>query len=266
MAAEPGQPAEAVPAEMFTLGRGEAVVVCTSSPSREGPNEDAALLVPLSEERTVLAVADGMGSGPAGERASAAAVDALAECLETAASDAPLRAPILNGFERANDRVRGIGGGAATTLAVVEVDGTSIRPYHAGDSMILVVGQKGRIRLQTLPHSPTGYAVEAGLLDEADAIHHEDRHLVSNIVGDAEMRIEMGPVLPLQPRDTVVIGSDGLFDNLHVDEIVEHVRKGRLADVAQRMAARCLDRMLAPKRGEPSKADDLTFVLYRAGE
>jgi serine/threonine protein phosphatase PrpC len=267
MPEQPGQPAEAVPADAFVLDGGEAVVVCLKSPAREGANEDAALLIPLTEGRTVLAVADGMGSGPAGERASATAIDALNECMEAPLpADTTLRSAILNGFEAANERVRGLGGGSATTLAVVEVDGGSIRPYHAGDSMILVVGQRGRIRLQTLPHSPTGYAVEAGLLDEEDAIHHEDRHLVSNMVGDAEMRIEIGPVLPLQARDTVVIGSDGLFDNLLVEEIVEHVRKGRLPEAAQRMAVQCMERMLTPGPGEPSKADDLTFVLYRAGD
>ena len=266
MAANPDQPA-AMTAEVCSLEQGDAVVLCAGNPDAETANEDAAVLIPLDARRAVLAVADGMGSGPAGERASTAAVDALTDSvLPPPPDDVALRTAILNGFEQANERVLAIGGGAGTTLAVVEVDGMTIRPYHVGDSMILVIGQRGRIRLQTLPHSPTGYAVEAGLLDEADAIHHEDRHLVSNIVGHAEMRIDVGPVLPLQPRDTVVLGSDGLFDNLHLEEIVDHVRKGPLVEAAEQLGAQCRERMLRPASGEPSKADDLTFVLYRARE
>ncbi len=129
--------------------------------------------------------------------------------------------------------------------------------------MILVVGQRGKLKLQTVPHSPVGYAVEAGLLDEKEAIHHEDRHLVSNIVGSPEMTIEVGRTLKLRPRDTVVLGSDGLFDNLHVEEITEIVRKGPLAAAASALADICRRRMDEPEPGRPSKPDDLTFLVYR---
>ena len=34
----------------------------------------------------------------------------------------------------------------------------------------------------------------------------------------------------LLPRDTVVVASDGLFDNLHLDEVIEHGRSGKPID------------------------------------
>ena len=105
---------------------------------------------------------------------------------------AELRDAILNGFEDANGAVQALGIGAATTLAVVEVKENIVRPYHVGDSMILVVGQRGKIKLQSVPHSPVGYGVESGLLDEKEAMYHEERHLVSNVVGSPDMRIESG--------------------------------------------------------------------------
>ena len=108
-----------------------------------------------------------------------------------------------------------------------------------------------------------GYAVEAGWLPEDEALHHEDLHIVSNMVGSPEMRIEIGPTLSLRPRDTVLIASDGLFDNLPSQEVAELVRKGPLPEVAARLAAWCDQRMRAPEPGQPSKPDDLTFVLYR---
>ncbi len=174
-----------------------------------------------------------------------------------------LRTAVLNGIENANHAVQELGVGAATTLALVEIQESAVRPYHVGDSMILVTGQRGRVKLQTVAHSPVGFAVEAGLLDEKEALHHEERHVVSNIIGTPEMRIEVGPNQSVAMRDTVLLGSDGLFDNVHLDEIVELVRKGPLLDAARALAELATTRMHEPQEGQPSKPDDLTFVLFR---
>jgi serine/threonine protein phosphatase PrpC len=159
--------------------------------------------------------------------------------------------------------VSALGVGAATTLAAVEVQGDSVRPYHVGDSMILVMGQRQKIKLQTVSHSPVGFAVEAGVLDAAEAMHHEDRHLVSNVLGTPDMRIEVGSSLKLALRDTLLLSSDGLFDNLHTDEVVARLCKGPLASGVRRLTEDCVQRMTRPAEGEPSKPDDLSFVAFR---
>jgi serine/threonine protein phosphatase PrpC len=107
-----------------------------------------------------------------------------------------------------------------------------------------------------------GYAVESGYLDERDAMHHAERHFVSNVVGSDTMRIDVGPSVPIGARDTVLLATDGLLDNLFMDEIVEHVRKGRLPKIADAMGHACRSRM-TPGHGGPCKPDDMTFVLYR---
>jgi serine/threonine protein phosphatase PrpC len=139
----------------------------------------------------------------------------------------------------------------------VEIDGVSIRPYHVGDSEIWVVGQRGRLKLQTISHSPVGYAVEAGLLSEAEALAHEDRHIVSTLLGSDDMRLEMGSALTLAPRDTVLLASDGLFDNLDAETIVDLVRAGPLERAAEALAE---SGYAAMERGKP---DDITFILFR---
>lgn len=243
---------------------GLATLYSHAAPDRPGHNEDALALLPAPEDGGVLVVADGLGGQPAGEQAAAVAIRQLANSIAAAGPDtSALRNAILNGIEQANHAIIDSGTGAATTLAAVEVRDGVVRPYHVGDSMILVTGQRGRIRLQTISHSPVGYAVEAGLLDEHQAIHHEHRHLISNMIGSAEMRIEVGAPVRLAPRDTLLIASDGLFDNLHVQEIVDIIRKGPLAEAAHRLQQISADRMTQPAPGQPSKPDDLSFILFR---
>jgi serine/threonine protein phosphatase PrpC len=219
----------------------------------------------VAGDRAVLAVADGLGGAPAGRQASETAVRSLVETVGRASREGQenARVGILDGFEAAHEAVLGLGVGAATTLTVAEVTGPTVRVYHVGDSLALVTGQRGRTRLQTLSHSPVGYGVESGLLDERDAMHHDERHLVSNAIGSPHLRIDVGLPVVLAPRDTLVLASDGLSDNLHTDEIVELVRKGPLARAARGLAERVRERMEGRREGEPSKPDDLTFLIFR---
>jgi len=117
--------------------------------------------------------------------------------------------------------------------------------------------------LQTTAHSPTGFAVEAGFLDQREALHHEERHLVSNFIGTTDMRIDVGAAVELNQRDTILLASDGLMDNVHVDEIIEIVRKGPLSDAILSVVDKAEQRMKNARGGEPSKPDDLSLILFR---
>jgi len=254
-------------ADPVGLGFGSAMVYSARCPGAEGINEDAAALIPVDDERGVLVVADGVGGRPGGHNAADITVRCLREAITPTDIEekGSLRTVILDAVEEANRQIMDLRTGAATTLALVEIDGRTLRPYHVGDSAILVVGQRGKIKLQTIAHSPVGYAVESGMLDEADAMHHEERHLVSNMVGDTEMRIEVGSRLTLARRDTVLLATDGVFDNLSPTEIVKLIRSGPIAPAADALARACMRRMESPREGQPSKPDDVTFIVYRPG-
>jgi serine/threonine protein phosphatase PrpC len=178
-------------------------------------------------------------------------------------SQLPLRDAILDGIEKANRQILNKSSGAATTLAAIEIQSNSIRPYHVGDSMIMLCGQRGKVKLQSIAHSPVGYAVESGLLDENEAIHHEERHLISNVVGSSDMSIEIGTLRKLAPRDTLIVASDGLFDNLYLTEIIDIIRTGKLTTSANSLIELTLERMQHPKADSPCHPDDLTFILFR---
>jgi serine/threonine protein phosphatase PrpC len=250
--------------ELERVAGGEAAVYSAPKPEADRINEDAAAVLAVDEQCAVLIVADGAGGLRAGARASALAVQAVIDSVRgNPKNGESLREPILNGFERANEAIIALGVGAGTTLAVVEINGQTYRPYHVGDSTILVTGLRGKVKLLTMSHSPVGYAIEAGMLEIHEALQHDELHLVSNLVGSVNMRIEVGPTTPLAAKDTVVLGSDGVFDNLLTEEVVEGVRRGPLREAAEKLAARCQLRMNSPEDGAPSKPDDHTFLLYR---
>jgi protein phosphatase len=101
-------------------------------------------------------------------------------------------------------------------------------------------------------------------MDEDEAVQHDQRHVIFNVIGTQDMRVEIGPSLQLAARDTVLLASDGLFDNLFFDEIVEIIRMGPLADAADHLVAAARARMTGDgSDGHPCKPDDLTIVLFR---
>ena len=243
---------------------GHAVVYTHRSPLKTTVNEDCAALIPYDKQNGILVIADGLGGLPAGCTASQTAIQCLQKSVQTAVQNGTsLREAILDGFELANKAILDSGNGSATTLAVTEVQSTRARPYHVGDSMIMLVGQRGKMKVQSVAHSPMGYAVESGLLDVDEAVHHEERHLISNVVGARDMRIEIGAARKIANRDTLILASDGLFDNLYVDEIVNIIRKGKLEQAAQQLVELSHARMNTQQGELPSHPDDLTFILYR---
>lgn len=249
---------------LLDAGGGELVAYTCKSPDKDTENEDTVAVIPWGPQAAVLVVADGAGGLPGGKRASTTAVETLARSLQVAVEKTMLlRTAVLNGIEAANDAVRDIGNGSATTLCVMTVEGRTARSYQIGDSEALVIGQRGKVKSQTTAHSPTGFAVEAGFLDQREALHHAERHLVSNFIGTSDMTIDVGAAVELDARDTIVLASDGLTDNLHVDEIVELTRKGPLDQTVDALVAKARARMVDDVAGQPSKPDDLSLIVFR---
>lgn len=249
--------------ESFRIGGGLAVAYSRRAPDKDTDNEDTVAAIPYGPDACVLVVADGAGGLPGGRRASRTAVTTLEASLQTSMTETMLlRTAILNGIDAANHAVLELGSGK-TTLTVVTIEGLVARTYQIGDSEALILGQRGKVKAQTLAHSPTGFAVEAGFLDQREALHHEERHLVSNFLGTSDMRIDMGNTVVLNPLDTVLLASDGLTDNLHFEEIVEFSRKGALDGAVDALTGLACRRMSNETKTLPSKPDDLSVILFR---
>lgn len=250
--------------EFFSMHSGFAAVFSARAPGKETANEDSLALIPVNQSSLVLVVADGMGGLPAGEEASRTVIKQLVKSLmRVNKEDISVREAILDGIEQANSAILDCKNGSGTTLVAAELQGNILRTYHAGDSMIMLMGNRGKIKYSAIAHSPTGYALEAGLIDEAEAMSHEYRHLISNYAGSTDMRVETSPAIQMAPRDTLLLASDGLSDNLFDNEIVEICRKGPLQACSSRLAAECNRYMVQPVTNRGYHPDDLTFIMFR---
>jgi len=246
------------------IANGSAAICTSRSPDKSTINEDASALIPVDKQSSVLVIADGAGGMRCGEKASELAITTLIDAIERSIKDkTELRESILNGIEQANKDILALGIGAATTISVVEQVGINVRTYHVGDSEIIVMGQRGRLIHQTIPHSPIGYALEAGLIDADEALHHDERHFVSNLLGTTDMHIAIGPMIKLAKYDTVLLSSDGLTDNFSSDTIINTIRKGRLSASARKLFKQTLEHMQSSKDEVISKPDDITIISYR---
>lgn len=242
---------------------GEVVLFSQRSPDKQSPNEDSAMVFPLGDDRIVLAVADGCGGMEHGEKASKLALQSLAQALSHCDSNgASTRNAILDGIEQANQRIIRRLPGAGCTLAIVEVHQGTMRSYHVGDSKILIANQ-GTVRYESICHSPIGYAVESGLMPARQAMFHADLHLVSNILGQDQMRIDIGPTLAVDENDRILIASDGLFDNLGLEEIAKRLHDRHIRDGVANITRLASRRMKEDLKTQPSKPDDLTVVAMQ---
>lgn len=252
--------------ERLAAEHGAAVLFSSRAFDKTTGNEDAALYCELPGAVTLLAVADGVGGLPAGAEAAATAIGAVRRAALRAAERGDgetLRSAIFDAFEDANAKLLTQGVGAATTLVVVEVRDGAARAYHAGDSGALLVGQRGRVRFETIPHSPVGYGVAAGMLEPDETHHHDERHLLSNCVGSREMRVEMGAPVAMARRDTLLLATDGVLENVERRDLIDHIRSGPLIQVATDLQARLRLTMAGADPRLPAHPDDATALLFR---
>ena len=202
---------------------------------RRSTNEDSLL---VRGDLGLFVVADGMGGHAAGEVASQVAVEGIAAFVEATVTVSPdqtwpvpfdaresvdanrLRA----GFCMANHRLaarvassRELRGMATTAVAML-VDGDAGTLAHVGDSRAYLLRQ-ARIARLTRDHSWVEEQIQAGTLSEAAARRHPWRNVVTRALsGAADLDVEI-QALRLEPRDRVLLCTDGIFSVLGDERI-----------------------------------------------
>jgi serine/threonine protein phosphatase PrpC len=179
----------------------------------------------------LLAVADGVGGGAAGERASALAVKAMVDYAlhvmpliedPNLATGRPVGDMLQSAAIRADGSVHAEARehpeerGMATTLTVVYVVGRTLHGVHVGDSRAYLVRAGKTIRL-TRDHNVAQRLVEEGVLTPEGAGRSRMRHVLWNAVGGTKPGVEPDTFdVVAEPGDVLLLCTDGL--DKHVDE------------------------------------------------
>lgn len=210
----------------------------TSSADQESALQAAGLthqgLVRSSNEdsfvcgRRVFAVADGVGGHPAGEVASALALEPVAELDERGdLSGHDLGAALVDAVRAANRRVYEESqadperSGMGTTVTAAAIADGHVHLAHVGDSRgyLLRSGERELQRL-TVDHTPVEQAMLAGELTPEEADLHPMRHMLDRVVGtEPQVAVDGVDPVPLTPEDRLLLCSDGLTEAVSQDEI-----------------------------------------------
>jgi protein phosphatase len=172
-------------------------------------NQDAAYASPA-----LLAVAD--GCGPAGEQASAAAIEALRALESGPLASGPVPADLLNvlsdAVEAASSSVAALArsgpdaAGSASTLTAMLLSGSRLALVHIGDSRAYLFRDGGLFQV-THDHSVTQSMIDAGRLTPEEAASHPQRSLLVRALGGCAEEARAGG---LPPEQANAIGSPDL--------------------------------------------------------
>lgn len=179
-----------------------------------------------------LVLADGLGGHGKGEVASLNAVESVKDTFM--ASENP---DISAMFENAQNNVMRLQeeshdfDSMKTTLTVALITGNTLRWGHIGDSRVYLFKKKKYIS-HTLDHSVPQMLVFAGEIKESEIRRHIDRNKLLRVIGTKwdSPRYQIGDELQLNGDETVLLCSDGFWENIEEKQMVKLLKKASTPD------------------------------------
>jgi protein phosphatase len=217
--------------------------------------EDAVLTTTLTDGRTLVAVADGMGGHAAGEVASALALETLVEELEGGkALDEAFR--LANQKVHAKSREPGKQGMGTTLVAMVLGD-DGFHMANVGDSRGYLISET-EIEQVTEDHSFVAEAVKKGEdEEEAKASRWKDA-LTRSIGTEAEVEVDVFGPFTVKENSAVLLCSDGLYKTLTDEDLRElFIKSGGPRGASQSLVSNAYER---------GSDDNITVAIAEFGE
>jgi PPM family protein phosphatase len=182
----------------------------------------------FTKDTLLMVLADGMGGHARGEVAAEIAMRTIGQAFQIAANpnlkeptaflDSALRAAhraILN-----YQAVHHLPDAPRTTIVACIVQDGFAWWAHAGDSRLYLL-RKGRVLSRTKDHSKVQSLLSLGVITEAQAEIHPERNKVLNCLGaPVEPTVELCAPVHLEPRDILLLCSDGLWGELAEVDLV----------------------------------------------
>ena len=239
----------------FELGAYKLGYFLMRSKNKETLNEDV-LFLSGSESAFTLGVCDGAGGHPLGQKA---ALSASEEIIKKTFKQSFSELNFLSIIESANEKILDLKAGARSTLAMLTLENDWVRFFNVGDSEVIYWNSVGREIYSNIPHSLVGYGVEAGLIDQNQSLDEPDRHIVTNLMGDAAIKIDATTKMELKAGHTIIIGSDGVFDNLTHEQLRPIALSSSFEDGFEQLSKLCE----VQDKESWKKEDDTSFFLIR---
>ena len=216
----------------------------------------------------LFVVADGVGSGPEGDRASGDTIKALLKYVSEAVGcfNAVTASKEHELFERLEETVRtvheslvdGYGGSSgqapATTLTMVLLIWPRAYFVHVGDSRAYV-RRRGKVQQLTRDQTFGEYMVTLGAWTEDQAANSRPGATLTSAVGGPQMDPVVG-LVDLEVGDSIMLCTDGL---------TKHVTDDRIASVlGDSAAAEAMGRMLMADALDGGGTDNVSVIVVKA--
>jgi len=211
----------------------------------------------------LLVLADGMGGHSGGAVAAEAVIDAARaawqkQLLEPQPAEELLRGVIKQAHERINAAGETSGTSPRSTAVLLHVTDNQADWAHVGDSRIYRF-RGSELLGRSLDHSVVQMLVDMGKVAEEEMATHPDQNrLTQSLGGEKDPEPDLGRA-GIAVGDGFVLCSDGLWERITPEEMVEALEGDALSVAAKELVT------LAAERGGP-EGDNVTIAMARADE
>src|SRR5215213_2673698 len=224
-------------------------------------NEDAYL---HDRERSIFAVADGVGGAEAGEVASQTAIEVLDEAFRHQVDGSDVEDLMELAIQRANASIHQMAQDhakfsmMATTIVALHLKGNIATFGHVGDSRLYRLTPDGQLHRETEDHSIVEEEVRAGRMTPEQAANHPSKNVISRALG-AEQGVEVDmKTMEVEDGTEFLLCTDGITRHVPDNELRQlMVVSNSLDDLCNELKRRCYER---------GAEDNLTVIAVRVGE
>jgi serine/threonine protein phosphatase PrpC len=221
---------------------------------RRASNDDAVVSRPSAR---LWAVADGMGGHTAGDVASGAIADALGRLTlngnladDVDAVDDALGEVNEQLREHARETCPGATVGS-TVVAMLALAGVGVALW-AGDSRLYRLRGR-RLEQITRDHNPVSDLLDSGAVSESEAVAADTNIVTRAVGGHSELFLDVA-VFDIDPQDTYLLCSDGLYRELNTADLAHGLQGESPAEIANGLLSRCL---------ETAARDNVSLIVAR---